>query len=55
MVMGRFLAGAIALCAATTGGAWLSAQAPGAQPAQTRIRGFSDASSAEESARERDL
>ena len=53
--MGRFLAGAIALCAATTGGAWLSAQAPGAPPAQTRIRGFSDASSAQESARERDL
>jgi N-acetylated-alpha-linked acidic dipeptidase len=50
--MGRLLAGAIALCTAATGGAWLSAQGAGAQ---ARIRGFSDASSAAESARERDL
>src|SRR5258706_15729723 len=53
--MGRFLAGAVALCAATTGAAWLSAQAPGERPRQARIRGFSDASSAAEVAREREL
>jgi N-acetylated-alpha-linked acidic dipeptidase len=52
--MGRFLAGAIACCAVTTGAAWLSAQAPAA-PGQARIRGFSDASSAAEAAREREL
>jgi N-acetylated-alpha-linked acidic dipeptidase len=53
-VMGRFLAGAIACCAVTMGAAWLSAQAPAA-PGQARIRGFSDASSAAEAAREREL
>jgi N-acetylated-alpha-linked acidic dipeptidase len=54
-VMGRFIAGAIAFCAATTGAAWLSAQAPAERAGQARIRGFSDASSAAEAAREREL
>src|SRR4249920_1119482 len=46
--------GAIAaVCAATVGAAWLSAQSP--TPSTVRIRGFSAAASADEAAREREL
>jgi N-acetylated-alpha-linked acidic dipeptidase len=50
-VIRRFSSGAVALCLSTVAAVWLSAQAG----AQTRIRGFSAASSAAQEQREREM
>ena len=52
MLNRRLSVGMMALCAATAGAVWVSAQ--GAAP-PARIRGFSAASAAAEAAREREM